>query len=88
MYQETFQTRDLSLAATLVCYGHKASIEVIDYLGRASFSFPEDDQLETRIQLWNIGSENLKVDPKKYSYAVKDLKMMIEDFRKKDAGII
>lgn len=83
MYQETFQTRDMTLAATLMCYDHEVKIEAVDRMGRGQFQFIENDDLSKRIDLWMIGSDNLKVDPKQYSANIRKLKGMIDEFEQR-----
>jgi len=70
-----YKTSDISLCASLVCYGYQ--VDAIDKDGgpRATFIIKRDDALDGVVQQYF--THKLSVDPLGFFYALKDLKTRI-----------
>lgn len=73
---EFFSTTDLPLAATLLCHGFDCSIDSTDQ-SRAKFLFKNTVKLMAIVNMF--WANDLKVSPKDFSNAQRDLKARIRE---------
>ena len=74
-----YETSDLCIAATLVCYGYRISrIEPsVDGSPRKVFVIDADKKLAKVIEKY--WTKKLKVEPTTFFYAVRNIKSMVRD---------
>lgn len=73
---EFFSTTDLPLAATLICLGYNCDVDSSNNI-RAKFYFKNSEKLEQDIK--NFWTNEIKVSPKDFSNAQRDLKARIRE---------
>jgi len=80
----TFETQELALATTLVCFGYPIfNLERVSN-NKLSFVFNRDNGIDEVIQ--GFWSDSISCSPKKYFYTLKEIKARIFSERGRDAS--
>lgn len=80
----TYNTRDLALAAVLVLNKHEITRVDAGNNGTATIHFEDNDEVKALVD--EYFTRNMKVEPKQFSFAIKDVKQALWEARNGGQG--